>query len=101
MNSYFYCIETGEYITREQLVKEFSELKKADPVQYDYSFSHYIMNCLTSNNGSLQTMQQRKNNLEKQYFFCCIDEQETELDSTEEKESILQELKKVENYMQQ
>ena len=101
MNRYYYCIKTDEYITREQLAKEFSELKKADPKQYDYDFSHYLMNCLTINNGSLETMQQRKNYIAKQIFLYSLDGFDTDTDFSEEIESLKQELQKLEKYMQQ
>lgn len=101
MNKYYYCIETDEYITMEQLEKEYNELKKADPEQYNYDFSHYLMNCLTINNGSLETMQQRKNYITKQIFMYSFDGFETETEYTEEIESLKQELQKVEKYMQQ
>lgn len=43
---------TGEIITEEELRKEFEELKKKTPEEYDYSFNQYLLNC-TSKNGML------------------------------------------------
>lgn len=43
---------TGEIITEEKLRKEFEELKKETPEEYDYSFNQYLLNC-TSKNGML------------------------------------------------
>lgn len=43
---------TGEIITEEELRKEFEELKKETPEEYDYSFNQYLLNC-TSKNGML------------------------------------------------
>ena len=43
---------TGEIITEEDLRKEFEELKKETPEEYDYSFNQYLLNC-TSKNGML------------------------------------------------
>ncbi len=36
---------TGEIITEEDLRKEFEELKKENPEEYDYSFNQYLLNC--------------------------------------------------------
>lgn len=36
---------TGELITEEKLRKEFEELKKETPEEYDYSFNQYLLNC--------------------------------------------------------
>lgn len=36
---------TGEIITEEELRKEFEELKKENPEEYDYSFNQYLLNC--------------------------------------------------------
>lgn len=36
---------TGEIITEEDLRKEFEELKKETPEEYDYSFNQYLLNC--------------------------------------------------------
>lgn len=36
---------TGEIITEEDLRKEFEELKKETPEEYNYSFEQYLLNC--------------------------------------------------------
>ena len=36
---------TGEIITEEDLRKEFEELKKETPEEYNYSFNQYLLNC--------------------------------------------------------
>lgn len=36
---------TGEIISEEELRKEFEELKKENPEEYDYSFNQYLLNC--------------------------------------------------------
>jgi len=36
---------TGEIITEEDLRREFEELKKETPEEYDYSFNQYLLNC--------------------------------------------------------
>ena len=43
---------TGEIITEEELRKEFEELKKETPEEYNCSFNQYLLNC-TSKNGML------------------------------------------------
>ena len=48
---------TGEIITEEELRKEFEELKKEAPEEYDYSFGNYIRNC-TDKNGTLEEVRQ-------------------------------------------
>ena len=50
----FHDIESGEIITEEQLLKEFNILKSEQPAEYNYTFPEFIMNCLTSNNGTLE-----------------------------------------------
>ena len=57
----FRDISTGEIITEEELRKEFEELKKETPEEYDYSFEQYLLNC-TSKNGMLtETTNENKN----------------------------------------
>ena len=41
----FRDINTGEIISEEELRKEFEELKKETPEEYDYSFNQYLLNC--------------------------------------------------------
>ena len=48
----FRDISTGEIITEEELRKEFEELKKETPEEYNCSFNQYLLNC-TSKNGML------------------------------------------------
>lgn len=36
---------TGEIVTEEELRKEFENLKKETPEEYDYSFNQYLLNC--------------------------------------------------------
>ena len=48
----FRDINTGEIITEEELRKEFEELKKETPEEYNCSFNQYLLNC-TSKNGML------------------------------------------------
>lgn len=59
MNKYFDC-ESNEIITEKQLEKEFQQLKKDNPLEYDYSFTDYIKNC-TSKNGTLTPIKQKNN----------------------------------------
>lgn len=47
----FYDIESREYVTREQLYKEFEESEKEEC--RGLTFGEYIRNCLTQNNGTL------------------------------------------------
>lgn len=47
----FYDIERREYVTQEQLRKEYEEVEASDP--RGLTFGQYIRNCLTSNNGTL------------------------------------------------
>ena len=57
----FRDINTGEIITEEELRKEFEELKRETPEEYDYSFNQYLLNC-TSKNGMLtETTNENKN----------------------------------------
>lgn len=48
---------TGEIITEEELRKEFKELKREIPEEYNYSFGNYIRNC-TDKNGTLEEVRQ-------------------------------------------
>lgn len=50
----FFDIESGEYITTEQLFSEYIENRKSNPDEYSYSFPEYVKNCLTVNNGTLE-----------------------------------------------
>lgn len=49
-------IESNEIITKEQLYIEYMENKKNNPSEYNYSFSEYIENSLTINNGTLEQL---------------------------------------------
>lgn len=52
----FLDIESGALVTLEQLEKEYHEAQAENPSEYNYSFSDYIRNCLTVNNGTLETI---------------------------------------------
>ena len=56
---------TGEIITEEELRKEFEELKKETPEEYDYSFNQYLLNC-TSKNGMLIEITNENKNIENE-----------------------------------
>ena len=56
---------TGEIITEEELRKEFEELKKETPEEYDYSFNQYLLNC-TSKNGMLTETTNENKNIENE-----------------------------------
>jgi hypothetical protein len=72
----YYNIETEEYITEKQLFRLFLDFK-ADPHNgCDYDFNHFISNCMTANNGSLQTITGRICSLEK--FFKTLTEEPEE-----------------------
>ena len=53
----FFDIESEQIITLEQLYDEFTELKKANPFEHDYTFFEYVSNCLTHNNGTLEIIE--------------------------------------------
>ena len=63
MNKYFDC-EANEIITEKQLEKEFQQLKKENPLEYDYDFTDYIKNC-TAKNGTLTPIQPKEKRHEK------------------------------------
>ena len=50
----FYDIESEEIITIEQLETEYNECRKSQPNEYNYSFTEYVKNCMTANNGTLE-----------------------------------------------
>lgn len=52
---------TGEIITEEELRKEFEELKKETPEEYDYSFNQYLFNCTSKNGMLIETTNEDKN----------------------------------------
>lgn len=54
---------TGEIITEEELRKEFEELKKETPEEYDYSFNQYLLNC----SETLEEVRQRFGNAKMIY----------------------------------
>lgn len=57
----FYDIESKEIITEKQLYSEYIENKNALPDEYNYPFSDYIRNCLTTSNGTLEIIKEGKN----------------------------------------
>ena len=50
----FYDIEAGELVTLEQLRAEYEANRAAQPEEYNYSFADYVVNSLTSHNGTLE-----------------------------------------------
>ena len=49
----FHDIEYDEYITFEQLEREYEELKAQRQTEAE-TFSDYVSNCMTYNNGTLE-----------------------------------------------
>lgn len=49
----FYDTEYDEYITFEQLEKEYEELKAKRETEAE-TFGDYVSNCMTYNNGTLE-----------------------------------------------
>ena len=45
--------DSGELITLDQLHKEYLENRNESQTEYNYSFTHYIYNCLFRNGGTL------------------------------------------------
>ena len=93
---WFYDFEQEKYISETQLKTEYEILKAQDPEQYNYSFSHYKMNCLSINNGSLFTLERRENELQKQLFFLSLETMEDGFDNSKEIDSIEKELVHIE-----
>ena len=77
----YYDVDQNEYITEKQLFREYSKAKSLDGT-IDYDFNHYISNCLTINNGSLYTKEQRIKQLEKQVINLETEQTETGYDNT-------------------
>ena len=50
----FIDIETGEKVTLYELRKEYIQLRKEQPTEYDYPFTDYVRNCLAIHNGTLE-----------------------------------------------
>lgn len=50
----FIDIETGEKVTLYELRKEYIQLRKDNPDEYDYPFADYVKNCMAHNNGTLE-----------------------------------------------
>lgn len=55
----FFDIESETIITIDQLEKEYKDMKKYNPIDFDenYTFEMYVTNCLTSNNGTLEPVE--------------------------------------------
>lgn len=52
----FRDIETGETITTEQLYNEYTQNMKSGEYEI-VTFSEYVYNCLTANNGTLEVLE--------------------------------------------
>ena len=78
MNVY-YDIETEEYITEKQLLRLFLDFKTDPDNNCDYDFSHFISNCMTANNGTLQTITGRICSLEKLFKTLTEEPEEQEI----------------------
>lgn len=50
-------IESETIVSLEQLYDEFTEMKKNNPSEYDYTFFEYLQNCLTRNNGTIEIIE--------------------------------------------
>lgn len=93
---WFYDFEQEKYVSETQLKAEYESLKKQNPEQYNYSFAHYKMNCLSINNGSLFTLERRKIELQKQLFSLSLETMEDGFDNSKEIDSIKKELAHIE-----
>lgn len=80
----FYDFEQDEYITKGELFRIFNQLKEENPSEYNYSFPHFVANCMSINNGSLWTIKQRIQKLEQELFFVKLDEFETGIDYSDD-----------------
>ena len=55
----FYDIESESIVTIDQLEKEFMDMKKYNPIDFDdnYTFDMYVTNCLTIHGGTLEPVE--------------------------------------------
>ena len=90
---FYHDIETDEIISENALFLEFTKNKKIQPNEYNYSFDHFIKNCLTSNNGSLEAIGTYAMKLEKELKTIKSDEY-TEPDEIESLQREIENLKK-------
>ena len=97
---YYYDIEQQEYIPESELRAIYNQLRTEQPDNYDYSFLHFISNCLTQNNGSLESVIIRKNKLVKEIFDFMSCEYDTETDFTEEIESRKKEIAYIDSLLE-
>lgn len=60
---YYYDIESNGIVSEAQILAEYLKLPEND--QINIAFSEYLSNCMTRNNGTLETIPQRKKIIEK------------------------------------
>lgn len=53
----FYDIESEKIVSVLELHNEYTENRKSFPEEFNYSFSEYVNNCLTINNGTLEVIE--------------------------------------------
>ena len=55
----FYDIVSESIVTIDQLEKEFMDMKKYNPIDFDdnYTFDMYVTNCLTIHGGTLEPVE--------------------------------------------
>lgn len=75
----YYDIENDEYITEKELYNLFLKYKMDPANCCDYNFRHYVSNCMTENNGTLQTIAKRISNLEKLFKTLTEEPEEQEI----------------------
>jgi len=71
MKKMFYCSEADDYLTIDDIKKEYIEFKTENG--YTESFPYYLESCMYYNNGTLQTIQERENNLKRSIAKLSID----------------------------
>ena len=92
---YYHDIKTDEIISEKTLFLEFAKNKKLQPNEYNYSFGHFIENCLTSNNGSIEAVRTYAVKLDKELKTIESDE----YTEPEEVESLKEYIANIEKYL--
>lgn len=90
---YFYCVETDEIMTVEQIQTEWERYKTEEEGTPD-TFPEFLEQCMTYNNGTLQTIEQHYNAVADRL-------RRTDEDDTDEREALAKYLNDLEKLMQE
>lgn len=70
----YYSKENDKYYTENDIKKAFEELNKTDKERFNNNFEYFLNSCMVSNNGTLTTINEHENTLQRKLSKLTINE---------------------------